>query len=345
MAIATELEAGIDAYMNNFVTSTSSSLCSALIPLALTGVTIYIIVMGWAVMRGEAHDSLHTATWKLFRLTLIGAIALGGGAYQANVVDLVNGLQSGLVSAMSGEPSIGAAIDNMGAPYKALKAALFQQAFSDVIPSFGILIGGVIVTIAHAWVMFVSLGFYLIAKVSLALVLAIGPVFILCAMFPATQRFTESWAGQALNYVVLNTLIAASIAMVTSLATQFAEHITTNNETLMVIEAATNLLIVSLTLGFVVKKHDQLAQALTGGLSIGNLGFNVPRPSTGATSAARATRNELSSASSQQGVTASRPVATAISNLQRLGSGTTSSQAGGLYNRHTIESIRKASTQ
>jgi len=144
---------------------------------------------------------------------------------------------------------------------------------------------------------------------------------------------------------VLKSLIGASLSMVTSLATHFAEHITANNETLMVIEAATNLLIVSLTLGFVVKKHDQLAQALTGGLSIGNLGFNVPRPSTSAASAAKATRNEVSSASSQQGTSTSRPVAPAISNMQRPGSGTTSSQTGGLYNRHTIESIRKASTQ
>lgn len=345
MGIATELDQGVDLYMNNFVTTTSSNLASALVPLALSAVTIYILMYGYAVMRGEAHDSVQTFVWKAIKISMISAVALGGGAYQSIVVDFVQGLQTGLSTTLSGSPSLPTAIDNMAVPYQELKAALFQSGFSTPIPSFGIVLGGLIVAIAHAWIMFVTLGFYLVAKVCLALVLAIGPLFVLCAMFPVVQQFAESWLRQAAQTVLLNVLIAATIAMITSLAKQFAKHIATNADTMMVIEATCTLAIVSLALGYVVTKHDQLAAQLAGGLSFGNL--RMPRlPNRGGSSSSSSSgqntiddaRGGVGNRAANLALNSAREVGhTALDTAQAMG------QAGGaLYNRYVLENIRRA---
>lgn len=42
MAAAAALEAAIDGLLNGFVNSKNAALCAASIPIALTGVTIYI---------------------------------------------------------------------------------------------------------------------------------------------------------------------------------------------------------------------------------------------------------------------------------------------------------------
>lgn len=46
MGIATEIETAIDGLLNTFVATKSAAICAALVPVAITGVTIYI--MSWA---------------------------------------------------------------------------------------------------------------------------------------------------------------------------------------------------------------------------------------------------------------------------------------------------------
>ena len=44
--------------------------------------------------------------------------------------------------------------------------------------------------------------FYLVAKLSLAMVIMIGPIFIGCMLFPATRQWGMNWIGQIMNYTV-----------------------------------------------------------------------------------------------------------------------------------------------
>ena len=44
--------------------------------------------------------------------------------------------------------------------------------------------------------------YYLIAKLSLAMVIVIGPMFIGSMLFPATRQWGMNWIGQTLNYSV-----------------------------------------------------------------------------------------------------------------------------------------------
>ena len=44
--------------------------------------------------------------------------------------------------------------------------------------------------------------FYLVAKISLAMVILIGPIFIGAMLFPATRQWGMNWIGQIMNYAV-----------------------------------------------------------------------------------------------------------------------------------------------
>lgn len=277
MGVATQVETAIDTLLAGFVSSKSAAIAASLAPIAITGVTIYVIIIGWAIMRGDAQDPFHTALWKFFKITFIGALALGGAQYQSAIVDGITGIQGALISSFGPASSVGGLIDAMSLPYEDLYSTLMSEATTGVVPNLSLFLAGVIVALAQCVLLVIGLGMYLLAKVALALVLAVGPAFILCAMFPATQRFTESWLGQALAFVMLNVLIAASISMLTSFASQFAEHIKANVGTTSIMKDVVALLMVSGALGVVMLNLPTIATALTGGASISGVGREIGR--------------------------------------------------------------------
>ena len=330
MGIATELEVAIDQLLVTFVSSKSAALCGALVPIALTGATIYLLVMGFAIMRGEANDSLHTFLWKSFKMAFIAGLALSVGEYQASIVDGITGIQGAFLQSMSGVSSVGGLVDNMAAPFLDLIQQLWSQATVGFWPNFSLLAAAGLVQIAQIFLFVVGLGFYLLTKVALALVFAVGPAFILCAMWPATQKYTESWVGQALNYVVLNVLIGASIVMLTGFASQYANHIAQTPDTANVIKATMALLLCSGALGVVMLNLPQLATALSGGASISGIGRAIGRAGM-----------DMGRGSKKDGP---MPAGGDIRPARNTGStqSTGREQSQPLYLRHTIDNIRRA---
>lgn len=277
MGIATSLEQAIDGLLSNYVNSKSAAFCSALAPIALTGLTIYFVVMAYAAVRGEMQDTVNVAVGKFLRLAFITAIALNAGQYQETVVGGLQGIQGAFIETLGGQSSIGALIDDMSEPYNKLGSAIWSKVEMSTIPSLSLLAAGFIVAVAQAFIFIVCLGLYLLSKIAFALSLAVGPPYILAACFPATQKFTENWLGQALNFVILNSLLAGSIAMLTDFASQYADHISKNIGTTNLLNDVAALLLVSGALAFVVLNHAQLASALAGGASIQGIGRTLAR--------------------------------------------------------------------
>lgn len=92
MAIITTLETKIDSLLASYVTDVSSNIASAIVPIALTAATIYILIIGYNIATGAQEDSIYTALWKFFKIAFVGGIALSAGVYQSFVVEAIIGI-------------------------------------------------------------------------------------------------------------------------------------------------------------------------------------------------------------------------------------------------------------
>jgi type IV secretion system protein VirB6 len=263
MGIAQEVEQAIDFLLNSYITNKSEAVCHALTPIAITGITIHLIVIAFTIFKGESNEPFQYVLWKIFRFSLISGIALVGGQYQSLVVSGTEGL-------------IGALLE-IATPFAALGADLVSRGTMGFWPNFGLIIAAGTVSIAEFLMVAIGLGFFLLAKIGLALTLALGPAFLLCAMWPGTEKYTESWIGQVLNYTLLKILIAACILMLTDIASKFASHIQSTPDTVNVIRATTSLLMCCGALAIVMLNLPQLASALSGGSSIAGIGRTIGR--------------------------------------------------------------------
>lgn len=267
-------------------------------------------------------------------MAIVAGLALSIGEYGNVVVNGVLALQSGLVSAMGGAPSVGGLIDTMTDPYTKLVEALMSAGTAGMMPKFSLILAAVLVAVAQAILFPIALGMYLLAKVGLALLLAVGPIFVACALFPATQRFTESWLSATLSMVLTSVLLAASIGMVGTLAGEFAAAVLAQVGSTAFLADVVALLLLSIALVIVVLNVNTLAAAITGGVSLSGVGRDAGRA---------ALRGISGGASAVAGLAARRGSGSGGS-IARAGSATASApgDAAPLYRARVIEQLQRS---
>ena len=195
--MATALETKVNNLLAQWVNGVSSQFMASLIPLALIAFTVYITLLGWQIMRGEAHDPVHLIVKRLLMLAVIGALALGAlGYYQTYVINLTQWATQGMVQEIAaggvsmtaldanGGPinfgnngnviTIGNLIDAIITTYTNLYNALQSHFISGFVPQFATILAAFFVALALFFVVIVATGFYLLARVELSLCLAVG---------------------------------------------------------------------------------------------------------------------------------------------------------------------------
>lgn len=342
MAIITALETKIDTLLATYVQGVSSNIASSLVPLALTAATIYILIIGYNIATGAGEDSIYTALWKFFKIAFVGGIALSAGVYQQFFVDALNGLSIALVQMVSPSHSgsLGSLLDQVSTPWGNLIQKLGEKAQPtglDMLPDFSLLISAGIVAVAQFLLFFIGTGLYLLAKISLQLCLGVGPIFVLCAMFPATQKYFESWLSQTLSYVFTIGFITAIISMLFSFVSQMCTHISTTLDTNDVLTTVTSLLIVSGTIIVVMLNVSSLASAITGGAGVQGIGRAVAQAAAGMGKKPKKDDDDKGGGGSGGGGSVS-------GSSSNSSSGSNSNNTGGtkpLYQRHTMSNLFK----
>ena len=193
--------------LGTYVLGVVTSLMSAITPVALSAMTLWVALYGWAVLRNEVSETLPTFVWKVFKIGLVLAFALQAAFYIANVSDTANALATGVATTF-----LPAAADptTVASPY-ALLDAFNDQASQIVlglmrdtgITRLDLLVAGVICAIGNVIFLCIALFVVTLSKVFLTFVIAVGPIFVLCLAWRPTARFFDSWLSMVLNAVVL----------------------------------------------------------------------------------------------------------------------------------------------
>lgn len=205
--------------MNAFVTPAAANLMYMLQMIAITGVTLYIVLTGYAISTGAIESPFWTFVKQSVKIVIIAAFALTIDGYANGVMSALNGLETGLSDAMNttGAPpaaNIYQVLDQSLGRGLDIVAQCFQKA-DEAGWNFGAVLGwaiaGSVVAIGTVLVSMLGGAVVIVAKFSLAIVFALGPLFILALMFPATAKFFDSWFSQAMNYIL--TIVIMAIIM------------------------------------------------------------------------------------------------------------------------------------
>lgn len=275
MGIGASVEGAIDLILNDYVSGQVATLSAALSPVAASIVTIYILFTAKAVLEGEMPSLGAGILGRIFRICIVVGLAVQVGNYQEHFVNASTDLEQGIIGALSGASSVGNLVDDLSEPYAILGQRLWDQAVTGMWPNFALLAAAGGVAIVQCALFIVGLGMYLLAKIGLVLMLALGPIFILCGLSSTTQKYTENWFGQVLNFIVLKILVATSIQMLTDYTSTYASHINADMEAVNVLKAVIALFCCGGALFVVMLNLPHIATALTGGATMAGIGRTV----------------------------------------------------------------------
>jgi len=265
-----------DAILATYVLDVVSALMAAITPIALTAMTTWIALYGWAVMRNEVSETLPTFVWKVFKIGLVLAFALQSGFYISTVSDTANALAIGVATTF-----LPAGIDpaTVASPYAILDKfnddASAQVA--DIMREAGmfrldLLLAAAIFSIGSVVFLCICLFVVTLSKLFLTFAIAIGPLFVLCLAWRPTARFFDSWLSMILNAVVLTWFAFFALGLSAYMGAAMFKAIGDGGGFLggafNVLGEATRYCVLMSLMAIICFQAPSLASALTGGAAI-----------------------------------------------------------------------------
>jgi len=206
----------VDGKLDTFLNGDVSNVVAQVAGPMRAALVLYVLLYGFAILRGAISEPIVDFAVRSLKLAFVYMLATTV-AYSSWVTTLLfQTLPNTLTQAISGaaSPDPGAAFDQFFSRAAFLGETIAKTAsLTDLGP---LLVSGAVYVLG-ALAAALGFGVVMIAKVSLALLVALGPIFIACALFEGSRRYFYGWLSQAVNYVILMALIVTVFQMVLSL--------------------------------------------------------------------------------------------------------------------------------
>lgn len=294
--------------ITTYANDSSASMIGIIGPVAASLLTIYVILWGAGIASGQIAEPFTDGAKRIIRMCAIIAFALTAGIYQGSVADFFLQAPTAVATEIAAPGSTGSdptsiadvLDESLGKGIEIGNKAWEQGDKSNTVlpPSMsgiGYYALAIAIYISVAAIVAIATGIIFVAFVALALLLAVGPLFILLAIFQQTQRFFEAWIGQVVNYAVLFILVAVTVGMTFALFGQFLNALPSAEWEETVINTV-KIVCASIAIIGVLLQTRSIASALGGGVALGSQNL-AGKLAGGATSLARAGMTNSSSTS------------------------------------------------
>ncbi len=201
------------------VSGPNSQVATALTAL----LTIYVAILGLRLLMGLAPLRIGDITLTVLKLAVVLALATNWPTYQSVVFNtLFNGpeeIAASIMGAIQPDGSSRGASPFVGLQIAydqlQLSAAYFARSASAIASPLtgGAPFAAFSLTIASYLMMLTTLGIVLAAKIVLALLLALGPVFVALLLFDSTRGVFEGWLRAALAFAFMPLFATLSLVV------------------------------------------------------------------------------------------------------------------------------------
>lgn len=264
--------------LTTYIGDVAGNVIGAISGVAYSMLMIYMMLWGWTMLRGMISEPITDGITRIVRLAVIVGIALNVGRYSTYISTFLWNspeAMAGIVANGYSNPESNIQfLDGLMSRLFDLGSAYYKSAFASLapFPDLGKLITAFLIWVAAVVATAYAAFLLALSKMALAILLGIGPIFVLLLIFEGTKRFFEAWLGQALNYVFLVILTAGAIKLMMTIIVKYLDVAASGAMASPSLEKALPAIVMCLISALVMMQLPSIASSLGGGVAISTLG-------------------------------------------------------------------------
>ncbi len=260
----------IDAAVSKYVTDGAAAAAGSIQDFAHTLLIIYVVLWGWSMMRGLIQEPVMDGVWRAVKIAAITGLATSSALYATYVSNFLYDWPTAFAGVMQGGVVQNSAqlLDQMLEKGLTLGGQAWEKASLANMGNY--LLAGIIYAVT--WIVTAITGVVIImAKFGLALLLSVGPLFILGMLFEPTRQWFDKWLGSVVTAgltIVMATMAAALMFKLLDAAFDAAQLQAAGNDGIASMKTITPLVIYGVISLFVILATPTMAATLGGAFAM-----------------------------------------------------------------------------
>jgi type IV secretion system protein VirB6 len=256
-----------------YIGDNTARLASALEPAVITLATIYVMAWGYLHLMGKITEPFEAGLKRIALIALILGVGLRLWLYNTLIVDTFYNAPSQLAAAVVGASDPVGTIDTIWDSGGTVAGNLWDKGASlgFLSGSFGFHLAAIIVWCLIGVLCVYAMFLIALSSIALAVLLALGPLFIALLFFDATRRFFSAWLAQLANYALITVLTVMVAALLLRIVQSYAAQTAARGSAILTVDAL-NMMLIALLVFLVLRQVMPIASGLAGGTSLNSFG-------------------------------------------------------------------------
>lgn len=257
--------------LTEYLAARTATVAGAIEPAVVTLATIYVMIWGFLSLTGRIQEPIWEGVKRIFFIAIVLGVGLRLWLYNGVIVDTFFNAPVQLAAKITGASNPVSVIDTIWDKGGTVASNLWNKG-GVLNGDFGFYLAGAIVYFIIGGVAVYALFLLVLSRLALALILALGPVFVCLLFFEATRRFFEAWIAQLANYALVAVLSSLVASLMLQIVSSYAAQTAARGAAIVTVDALNMVLCASLVL-LVMRQIMSIAAGLASGVALSSFGL------------------------------------------------------------------------
>jgi type IV secretion system protein VirB6 len=254
----------LNGQLNTYIGNNTALIANALEPAVVTFATIYVVLWGYLHLTGGIEQPFAVGLKRIVTLAIVFGVGIRLWLYNSVIVDTFYTAPAELATAVVGAGDPVTVIDAIWDRGGAVADFLFHK---GGVLGWQYIFVGVIVWALIGLLCVYTMFLIALASIALAVLLALGPLFIPTILFDRTRRLFDAWLGQLATYSLITILTVLVAALLLQIVRSYADQTAALGQNLVALDTL-NMLLISALSFLLMRQVMPIAAGLGGGIAL-----------------------------------------------------------------------------
>jgi type IV secretion system protein VirB6 len=261
----------LNSQLATYIGNNTARLAGVLEPTIVTLAVLYVMVWGYLQLTGQIQEPFVAGVKRIVMLAVVLGVTLNLWLYNTVIVDTFYNAPAQLAAAVVGAGDPVGTIDAIWESGGTVAGNLWTKG-NVWSGGFGFLFAGAVVWILIGLLCVYAMFLIALSNIALAVLLALGPLFIAMLFFDSTRRLFSAWIAQLANYALVTILTIMVAALLLQVVRSYAAQTAARGSAIFTVDALHMMLIAGLVL-LILRQVMPIASSVAGGVALSSFGI------------------------------------------------------------------------